>query len=113
MHLLIFSFFCLAEFLQSAAKHNKDVHLQANPTQAELLNKEFANKKNTLSTVQKESILHKYGGEEYLNAPPKELLLAQTENYVEYSQSGRVIKGQEKAKVKSVYEEDVYEFFYC
>lgn len=49
-----------------------------------------------------------YGGEEHLSAPPKELLLAQTEQYVEYSRSGAIIKGQEKARVKSRYEEDVY-----
>ena len=49
-----------------------------------------------------------YGGEEHLSAPPKELLLAQTENYVEYSRSGAIVKGQERAKVKSRYEEDVY-----
>lgn len=49
-----------------------------------------------------------YGGEEHLSAPPKELLLAQTEQYVEYSRSGAVIKGQERARVKSRYEEDVY-----
>ena len=30
------------------------------------------------------------------------------EDYVEYSRHGSVIKGQEKAKVKSRYEEDVY-----
>ena len=36
------------------------------------------------------------------------MLLAQTEHYVEYSRSGTVIKGQERAKVKSRYEEDVY-----
>ena len=34
-----------------------------------------------------------------MTAPPKELLMAQTENYVEYSRTGQVIKGQEKAKV--------------
>ena len=34
--------------------------------------------------------------------------MAQTENYVEYSRTGQVIKGQERAKVKSRYEEDVY-----
>ncbi|KXJ28703.1 Pre-mRNA-splicing factor SLU7 [Exaiptasia diaphana] len=49
-----------------------------------------------------------YGGEEHLEAPPKELLLAQTENYVEYSRTGRIVKGQEKAVMKSKYEEDVY-----
>ena len=30
------------------------------------------------------------------------------EDYVEYSRTGSVIKGLEKAKVKSMYEEDVY-----
>lgn len=43
-----------------------------------------------------------------MQAPPKELLLAQTEHYVEYSQSGRIVKGNEKAKVQSKYEEDIH-----
>lgn len=30
------------------------------------------------------------------------------EEYVEYSRHGTVLKGQEKAKIKSRYEEDVY-----
>ena len=48
-----------------------------------------------------------YGGQEHLNAPPRELLLAQTEDYVEYSRHGAVLKGLEKAVVRSKYEEDV------
>lgn len=48
-----------------------------------------------------------YGGQEHLNAPPRELLLAQTEDYMEYSRHGAVIKGQEKAIARSKYEEDV------
>ncbi len=40
------------------------------------------------------SPLKQYGGEEHLAAPPKELLLAQTEQYVEYSKHGRLIKGK-------------------
>lgn len=52
--------------------------------------------------------MEKYGGEEHLHAPPKSLLLAQTEEYVEYSRSGKVIKGIEKPKARSIYEEDVY-----
>ena len=47
-------------------------------------------------------------GQEHLEAPPKQLLLAQTEDYVEYSRHGTVIKGAEKAMIKSRYEEDVY-----
>lgn len=40
--------------------------------------------------------------------PPEDvLLLAQTEQYVEYDAAGRVIKGQE-VKARSRYEEDVY-----
>lgn len=48
-----------------------------------------------------------YGGQEHLDAPPQELLLAQTEDYLEYSRHGAVIKGQEKAIARSKYEEDV------
>ena len=40
-----------------------------------------------------DSIVEKYGGKEYLEAPPKELLLATTEEYVEYSRTGKIIKG--------------------
>ncbi|KAL9917161.1 pre-mRNA-splicing factor Slu7-like isoform 1-T1 [Glossina fuscipes fuscipes] len=39
--------------------------------------------------------------EEHLQAPPKSLLLAQTEDYIEYSRSG---KGMEKPKARSIYE---------
>lgn len=46
--------------------------------------------------------------QEHLHAPPKELLLAQTENYVEYNRKGKVIKGAEQAAVRSKYEEDVH-----
>lgn len=42
-----------------------------------------------------------------MDAPPRELLLAQTEEYVEYSRHGAVLKGQEKAIARSKYEEDV------
>lgn len=42
-----------------------------------------------------------------MNAPQRELLLAQTEDYVEYSRHGAVLKGLEKAVARSKYEEDV------
>lgn len=42
-----------------------------------------------------------------MDAPPRELLLAQTEDYVEYSRHGAVLKGQDKAVARSKYEEDV------
>eukprot|EP00842_Homolaphlyctis_polyrhiza_P004712 jgi/Hompol1/5241/HPOL_004274-RA len=98
----------LQQFAWQAENRGKEVHMQANPTQTELLYKEFMAKKGEVSQLQKQSILSKYGGAEHLDAPPKELLLAQTENYVEYSQTGKLIKGQEKASLKSKYEEDIY-----
>ena len=52
------------------------------------------------------SILSKYGGEEYLERIPRELLGGQTEDYVEYSRSGAVVKGMERAKARSKYDED-------
>lgn len=76
---------------QSAARGN-DVHLNANPTQGEILHKKFRDKKEVLRDTQKVGILAKYGGEEYLETAPKELLQGQTEEYVEYSRTGKVIK---------------------
>ncbi|XP_065071059.1 pre-mRNA-splicing factor SLU7-like [Rhopilema esculentum] len=95
-------------FAWQAYERGADVHLEADPTKLALLSKEFKVKKEEHEKGQKESIVEKYGGEEHLNAPPKELLLAQTEEYVEYSRTGKIVKGQEKAVSKSKYEEDVF-----
>lgn len=54
----------------------------------------------------KESILAKYGGEQYLDKAPKEIMDGQTENYVEYSRTGQIVKGKERAKARSKYPED-------
>ena len=51
-------------------------------------------------------MLEQYGGEEHMQAPEKELLLSQTEVYVEYARDGRVIKGPQPAVPKSKYPED-------
>ena len=88
-----------------------DVNLQADPTRAALLHKEYKKKKEEVKDTIRDSIIAKYGGEEHLHAPPKELLLAQTDSYVEYSRSGKVIKGQEKAAARSKYDEDNFEKF--
>lgn len=95
-------------FAWQAAARGNDVHLNANPTQGELLHYEFKQKKEELKDTTKTSILAKYGGAEYLDSAPKELRQGQTENYVEYSRTGQVIKGREKAKARSKYPEDVY-----
>ncbi|KAF5380599.1 hypothetical protein D9615_004581 [Tricholomella constricta] len=94
-------------FAWNAAARGNDVHLNANPTQGELLHYEFRQKKEELKDTSKISILAKYGGAKYLESAPKELLQGQTEDYVEYSRTGQVIKGRERAKAKSKYPEDV------
>ncbi|KDQ21839.1 hypothetical protein BOTBODRAFT_99798 [Botryobasidium botryosum FD-172 SS1] len=91
---------------QSNARGN-DVHLNANPTQGEILHRQFVEKKEQLKETVKGSILEKYGGAEFLEKAPKELLQGQSEEYVEYSRTGQVIKGQERAKARSKYPEDV------
>ncbi|XP_032885542.1 pre-mRNA-splicing factor SLU7 isoform X3 [Amblyraja radiata] len=94
-------------FAWEAYEKGSEVHLQADPTKLEVLHQSFKVKKEEFEKQQKGSILEKYGGQEHLNVPPRELLLAQTEDYVEYSRHGAVLKGQEKAVIKSKYEEDV------
>jgi len=94
-------------FAWQAAARGNDVHLNANPTQGELLHHEYRQKKEMLKDTSKVSILAKYGGEEYLEKASKELLQGQTEEYVEYSRTGQVVKGRERAKAKSKYPEDV------
>ena len=95
-------------FAWEAYEHGNDIHPLADPTKLEIMHKEFKVKKDDFQTDQKEGILERYGGAEHLEAPPRELLLAQTEEYVEYSRSGNVVRGQERAVAKSRYEEDVY-----
>lgn len=85
-----------------------DVHLLAEPTKLELLQKEYDKKKDEFKANIKGTVLERYGGEEHLKVPPRSLLLAQTEEYVEYSRTGKVLKGNEKQTNRSRYEEDVY-----
>ncbi|CAI4233291.1 unnamed protein product [Auanema sp. JU1783] len=95
-------------FAWQARCQGVDVHALAEPTKLEALKREFNKEKSNAENKTKKELLSKYGGEEYLEAPPKELLLAQTEKYVEYSRKGQILKGEERPKIKSRYEEDVY-----
>ncbi|XP_067131516.1 pre-mRNA-splicing factor SLU7 isoform X2 [Centruroides vittatus] len=95
-------------FAWQAYEKGVDVHLQSEPTKAELLYKEFQVKKEEFKHSMKDNILDKYGGGEHLQVPPKELIFAQTEDYVEYSRHGVILKGTEKPIVRSKYEEDVF-----
>ena len=93
-------------FAWQARSKGIDVHATAEPTKLEFLQKKVEQEKESLKEQHKKELLEKYGGEEHFEAPAKELLLAQTENYVQYDRRGRIVKGEEKVLAKSKYEED-------
>ncbi|KAG7200868.1 hypothetical protein KM043_003231 [Ampulex compressa] len=95
-------------FAWEAHERGVDVHLLAEPTKLELLKQEYDKKRDELKDKARDSIINRYGGEKHLDAPPASLLLAQTEEYVEYSRYGKIIKGQDRHVIRSKYEEDVY-----
>ncbi|KAJ1857591.1 mRNA splicing protein [Coemansia sp. RSA 1822] len=92
---------------EAGERGNSSAHLQANPTQTALLYKEFKGKTSEIKSTRQQEILAKYGGEEHLQAPPRELL-HQEEVYVEYSRTGEVIGGVEPQVGRTRYKEDVY-----
>lgn len=94
-------------FAWEASERGQDVHLQALPSQAELLLRQFKEKKEQLKKQTQEQLLAKYGGQEHIGAP-KEMLGEQSEAYVEYSRQGKVLKGADKVITRSKYEEDVF-----
>lgn len=67
-------------FAWNSAARGNDVHLNANPTQGAILHKQFQEKKEKLKDTTKVGILARYGGEEYLEKVPRELLTGQTED---------------------------------
>lgn len=93
-------------FAWQASQKGNDVNLHANPTAGEKYHQEYTEKRDEVKAVNQVSILDTYGGAEYLQKPPKELVMGQTESYVEYSRTGQVIKGKERAKARSKYVED-------
>ena len=72
----------------------QDMHMQAAPSQAELLYKNFKVAKDKLKTQTKDTIMEKYGNASTEDEIPMELLLGQSERQVEYDVAGRIIKGQ-------------------
>lgn len=95
-------------FAWDAHERGVDVHLLAEPTKLELLKQEYDKKRDELKDKARHNIINRYGGEKHLDAPPTNLLLAQTEHYVEYSRYGKIIKGQDRQVIRSKYEEDVF-----
>ena len=76
----------------------QNLHLNADPTTVEVMNKMYREKKEKLKSSKANAILDKYGGQEHMEQLAPELLYAQTEQYVEYDRSGGVKRGGEKAR---------------
>lgn len=77
-----------------AFEKGQDIHMQAAPSQAELLYKNYKVVKEKLKYQTKDTILERYGNAATEEELPRELLLGQSEREVEYDRAGRVIKGQ-------------------
>lgn len=80
-----------------------DVHMQAAPSQAELLYKNYKVNKEKLKSQTKEDIMEKYGNAASEEILPRELLLGQSEREVEYDCAGRIVKGQVILLSKAAY----------
>eukprot|EP00445_Apocalathium_hangoei_P004930 CAMPEP_0203846388 /NCGR_PEP_ID=MMETSP0359-20131031/4396_1 /ASSEMBLY_ACC=CAM_ASM_000338 /TAXON_ID=268821 /ORGANISM="Scrippsiella Hangoei, Strain SHTV-5" /LENGTH=685 /DNA_ID=CAMNT_0050761705 /DNA_START=58 /DNA_END=2115 /DNA_ORIENTATION=- len=96
----------LTIFAWDAYKHGEKVHDFAQPTQAAKMYEVFKKRSENLEEEKKKELMDKYGGQEHLDVP-QELIYGQSDTYVEYSRDGRVLKGRERAYVKSKFEEDV------
>jgi pre-mRNA-processing factor SLU7 len=97
----------LEKFAWQSERIGGDIHLQANPTQAEVRHRQLQAAAEEGRSALRSSVLEKYGGEEHLVVPPRELLKATTQ-FVEYSKTGEVLRGVEPATKKSRYREDVF-----
>lgn len=95
------------KFLYDASRKGEDINLASVPSQAHMAFSNFESKKKELENARRKAVIEKYGGEKFVNKP-QEFESAQTENYAEYSSSGRIIGGKQQAVPKSKYEEDVY-----
>jgi pre-mRNA-processing factor SLU7 len=84
----------------------KKLHLQANPTEGEVLRKKQIEEAESKKAVQRKALLEKYGGAEHLQPTPVKDVI-ENERYVEYDESGAV-KGQIKSIARSKYAEDVF-----
>lgn len=76
-----------------AFEKGQDIHMQAAPSQAELLYKNYKVIKEKLKSCLKDTIAEKYGNAASEEEIPRELLLGQSERQVEYDCAGRIIQG--------------------
>jgi pre-mRNA-processing factor SLU7 len=91
-----------------ATTGGKKLHLQANPTEGEIIRKKQTQEAETRRSAQRKALLDKYGGAKHLDSAPTKpsARVLENEAYVEYDATGS-IKGQIKSRPKSKYPEDV------
>ncbi|XP_030507909.2 pre-mRNA-splicing factor SLU7 isoform X2 [Cannabis sativa] len=85
-----------------AFEKGQDIHMQAAPSQAELLYKNYKAIKEKLKSQMKNTIMEKYGNAASEEELPRELLLGQSEKEVEYDRTGRIVKGMMMNKVEEI-----------
>jgi len=120
---------------EAADKGVQEIHPQANPSQAEVMKRQFKEKSSDLKSKQRKAVLDKYGGAEYLDGKDglggataltlsKDTLKGNNDSVndrkvrfgvsvtaEQYTRDGRMVKGaNSKMRVdqKSKYEEDVF-----
>jgi pre-mRNA-processing factor SLU7 len=98
----------LAVHAWEAEAHGQALHVQAAPSAAEALFKQFKAKKDALAGASRAAVLDRYGDAAAADPPPEGLLLGQSEAYAEYDAAGRLLRGAEAAAPRSRYEEDVH-----
>lgn len=91
-----------------ASDRGQEIHMQAAPTGAKLLHKNYRMMKQKQKSQTKRKILQKYRNAATEEGIPREILYGQTEGEVENDHAGRIIKGQEMALPRSKYEEDLF-----
>lgn len=106
--------FKLQQFTSEAYEKGQELNLQAEPTQVEIMNRLFREKKAALASSKHTAVLDKYGGQQHMQPVDARLLLAQSENYSEYDRAGRLRDAdggaggaRESKTVRSRYEEGV------
>ena len=94
---------------ESQARGDKNkTHVQANPTSGEYFRRKEEEEQESKRQAQNKMLLEKYGGEQHLQpAQMRDLAVVESENYVEWDQTGSA-KGALKAEARSKYVEDVF-----
>jgi pre-mRNA-processing factor SLU7 len=78
-----------------ASQRGQNLTIEAAPSAAHFMHKQFEGKKESLADKQKRILNEKYGNASS-EAPDTALLLGQSEHYVQYGRDGRVVKGEDK-----------------